>query len=278
MCVVAAALAGSAAGSNAKQQTGHLTAVRARAAPPGYQVVTSGFDAAGLKQSMGQVKCPAGTVVYGGGVEIVASTLNANVNSSYPLNRATWAAWVNNGSLSDTALTVYAICAKQTLTWSLRSVVYNDSSTGSTFGEATCPSTSRVLGGGVYSASASLGENVASSWPVVSGQGTAKRWRWRVRMTSQNLGGSTFRVYAVCGSTPGYTIVKGPAMNESLAEATCPSPRVPLSGGAQAGGSHELLLTMNTTVPALGTSWRTYENNAASTDRTATPYVVCAGR
>jgi hypothetical protein len=232
---------------------------------------------------MGQVKCPAGTVVYGGGAEIVASTLNANLNSSYPLNHTTWAAWANNGSLDDTELTVYAVCAKQTLSWSMRSVTYNDSSTGSTFGEARCPGTAKVLGGGVYSASASLGENVASSWPAVSGQGAAKAWRWRVRMTDQNpVSGTTFRVYSVCGATPGYKIVKGAAatahaMNESLAEVTCPSPRVPLSGGVQAGGSHALLLSMNTTLPTLATNWRTYENNAGSTDLTLTPYAVCAG-
>jgi hypothetical protein len=282
--LAAAALVGSAAGSDAKQQTWHApAAVRANAAPPGYQVVVStGITALPDTQTTGTASCPAGTVVYGGGAEIVSGELDANLNSSYPFTHTSWAVWVNNATHRATTLIVYAICAKKTPSWSIRSVPFNDSTTGSTYGEAPCPSTTRVLGGGVYSSSISLGENVAGSWPGVSRHGLAQDWKWRVQMTSRMHGGSMFRVYAICGRTPGYRIAKGaavtaPAMQEAFANATCPSPRVPLSGGVQAAGADAEPLNMNSTLPVLGTSWRSWENNGSSVTRTLTPYVVCAG-
>src|SRR5262249_35253528 len=155
-----------------------------------------------------------------GGVALDSGDLNANLNSSYPLDDTTWAAYVNNGSQQDSFLSVYAICAKQTDSWSIYSAVYNETQTGSSNGHGVVPGGTRGLGAGVFSSSMSLGEDLAESWPGVHGRGLGKRWSWHIRMTSGNLGGATFRVYAVCGSPRGYRIVKGasadvPTMRET---------------------------------------------------------------
>lgn len=209
--------------------------------------------------------------------------LNANTNSSYPKTHTIWEVFVNNGSHQNSSLSVYAICAKQTSSWGIRSRLFTDSTTGTTFGAAQCPKTTQILGGGVFSPSISLGENVGNEWPQVTGQGITKTSKWRVRMTSQNNGGSTFHVYAICGTTPGYKLVKGPAttiptMRQTSAEASCPAPRVPLSGGAQFNGAQSPFLNMNSTLPIPSkSSWLTWQSNGGASDRTVIPYAICAG-
>src|SRR5690242_10797657 len=50
--------------------------------PRGYmQVHSQPLSAGQFTQTRGTVLCPIGTVVYGGGVQIAGTSLNANVNS-----------------------------------------------------------------------------------------------------------------------------------------------------------------------------------------------------
>jgi hypothetical protein len=80
--------------------------------PAGYTVATSApLSAPAGVQTRGWVSCPAGTVVWSGGVLISSSDLSANINSSFPVGSTGWAADVDNGSPFATTFQVAAICA-----------------------------------------------------------------------------------------------------------------------------------------------------------------------
>src|SRR5581483_8605881 len=56
------------------------------AAPTGYsQIDTGALPLPDDSEVSAQATCPAGTVVWGGGVVIESTDVRANVNSSYPL-------------------------------------------------------------------------------------------------------------------------------------------------------------------------------------------------
>jgi hypothetical protein len=73
-------------------------------------------------QEYGDVNCPAGTTLTGGGVYSSGLT-DVSVNASYPVDTGVdadslpnnrWAAYVNNNSLDDQLFRVYAICTTAT--------------------------------------------------------------------------------------------------------------------------------------------------------------------
>jgi len=56
----------------------------------------------------GSVDCPSGDLVTGGGVQVTAPTVDADVDT-YPSSTSSWAADVRINTTGDT-FTVYAIC------------------------------------------------------------------------------------------------------------------------------------------------------------------------
>ncbi len=74
----------------------------------GYQRVSGTFDNPAGTQSRGEVSCPAGKQVLGGGVVGFGGTTQS-VNSSYPLND-TWVAFMNNTSGTNQPFTIFVIC------------------------------------------------------------------------------------------------------------------------------------------------------------------------
>jgi hypothetical protein len=100
-----------------------------------------------------------------------------------------------------------------------------------TFGEATCPSGTVVLGGGAYIDSGSVATGINASFPL-----NTRTWE----AVANNFSGAatTFNVYAVCGDRPtGYQQLVGgtvsdPAGDQITATQSCPGGDVLLSGGA----------------------------------------------
>src|SRR6266702_3015292 len=84
--------------------------------PPGYKIVRSGLLNAppGGFDSGGSVACPAGTVVWGGGVAFSGgSNPTLTVNTSQPAGSGGWEARVNNTGITTVQFLVDAICANR---------------------------------------------------------------------------------------------------------------------------------------------------------------------
>jgi hypothetical protein len=91
---------------------------------------------------------------------------------------------------------------------------------------------------------------------------------------------ASLTTYVICGKAKGRQVVTGtsvtnPAGAQTPASASCPSPTVPISGGAFSS-SGSTVVSLNTTVPA-GPGWISYQNNGSSFAATVTAYAICAG-
>jgi hypothetical protein len=245
--------------------------------PRRYAVVNSGsLPAPTGAQTHGEVLCPPNTVVWGGGVFIQLRSLWANVNSSYPTGSTGWAANVNNASGSDTTFTVYAICAKQPRNYAVVSAVFPNPAESQSTGEVSCPGTSKVLGGGSYSDSASTTyANINSTLPI-SGK------TWWVNMNNGWISAHV-TVFAVCGNTRGRARYSGsiqvpnPAGEQTFSSVSCPAGQVPSGGGGYSSALDHSAVTLNSTYPD-GAGWSSYENNAGSGNPPYTKsFVICVG-
>jgi len=92
---------------------------RAAGSVPGYQYVVSASIAnPNNAQTFGSVFCPDGRPVTGGGVFHFSGSVNAEVNSTFPIDGGDadsvsddgWGAWVNNHSGAASSFQVWAIC------------------------------------------------------------------------------------------------------------------------------------------------------------------------
>ena len=253
----------------------------ARRSPTGYQVLTSGplANDAGTA-SVGVVTCPAHTVVYGGGAFSSSGSTLVNLQGSYPPGNTRWVAIMSNQSSGNATFTVYAVCAKRTAKWGIIETlgVPNPPATQTTHITATCPATTKVLGGGGWGEGV-FGQNLNSSFPVQSGSGSAAIYSWRVDMNNNSTLALHVAAYAVCGNAKGYGIYSSapvglPTGTQNVVLQNCPSPKVPLGGGIFSS-SENLTVNINSTFP-YATAWSGYENSFSGPNSKITGYVVCA--
>ena len=256
----------------------------AAAAPPaGYVIVHSALVSApsGI-QTHGVVVCPAGKVVLGGGVDVQSSSVDANVNGTYPEGTTAWGADVNNASGATISFRVWAVCGKQNAAYKVvESPLAIDvpPHSDSHFG-VSCPIGMKVLAGGAATDSGSTDVNLNSSYPTHKKLGTSTQFTWNVDVNNATASDWFVTPVAVCGTSRGYRIVTGPKVNmiaggKTAAHVTCPSPTRPLSGGLFAH-SADLGVNLNGSFPSTS-AWRVAENDALVLFATFTPYAVCAG-
>jgi hypothetical protein len=257
----------------------------AGAAPPlGYVVVHSASISAAVdSQSHGVVACPAGTVPLGGGANVRSTSFKAGMAESYPVGTEGWAAYVNNGTGAAFSFTVWAVCGTQPAGYTLvESPLQIDlPPNGTTLLSQACPLGTRVLGGGGSTDTVSTSLTIASTYPSKKLIGTHTQYSWNVVFDNTTATDAFGTTWAICGSPAGYRLVQRAAVNlagrgaQTTVHPTCPSPKVPLSGGVQV--TEDTGITLNRTFPS-GTAWRSVENdNAPLLNATITPYVVCAG-
>jgi hypothetical protein len=254
------------------------------ASPPGYVVVHSASMSASVdSQSHGVVACPGGTVPLGGGANVRSTGFQANMANSYPVGPEGWAADVNNGTGASFPFTVWVVCGTQPTGYTLAESFQVDlPANRTTLVSQACPLGTKVLGGGGSTDTVSTSLAIASTYPSKKLIGTKTQYSWNVvfdNTTSADAFGTT---WAICGSPAGYRLVQRAAVNlggrdvtQTTVNPTCPSPKVPLSGGVQA--TQDIDITLNRTFPS-GTAWRSVENDDVPlVSATLTPYVVCAG-
>ncbi len=267
-------LAAPAAAGAGKQALGIQAAT-----PSGYVIKTASFTATNGQQSFGSVTCPAtkkgvAREPLGGGVVITSNSLSANVNSSYP-SSTSWDAYVSNNSGADTSFTVYAICAKPHKHYQVVANSTDNPSGAQSSASVSCPSGTKVTGGGGLNSSFDVAVNINTSIPTGNG--------WRVDANNASASDNTLTVYAVCSaswpSTTGYNIAVGPTVTNSAgteteATVSCASGQSVLGGGGFSS-SGSTAVNMNSTFPFTG-EWAVFENNATASDSTITAYAICA--
>jgi hypothetical protein len=261
--------------------------------PPLYTVVSSGSLAAPAKaQTFGDVDCPTGTHVFGGGVYFADKLLRANINSSYPRVVGTqgatqWVGIVDNGNARAAEFDVFAICAQLTSksNWSIeqRSMILPPGQ--QTHLSVPCPAGTKVLGGGGFvgrlGVSNGLLVNISASYPLKSGSGATAVYSWELSMNNRRQSrDETAEALAVCDKATGYGLHHGPlrvapANAQTGTSIACPSPTVPLGGGVTST-STSTLVNLNSTYVASSTSWQVFENNASASDSTLQAWAVCA--
>jgi hypothetical protein len=254
------------------------------ASPPGYVLVHSASISASIdSQSHGNVGCPAGTVPLGGGANVRSTDFRADIANSYPVGTEGWAVDINNGTGTAFSFTVWAVCGTEPTGYTLVESRAGDVPANDTgFVTQACPLGTRVLGGGGSTDTVSASVAIASTYPSKDLIGTHTQYSWNVVFGNTMATDALGTAWAICGSPAGYKLVQRAAVSlggrnitQTTVHPTCPSPKVPLSGGVQA--TEDTAITLNRTFPS-GTAWRSVENdNAPLLGATITPYVVCAG-
>jgi len=270
--VAAASPAAAVAGASRAATARHSPAAISAHHPPGYQIIARSAGAPpGAFDSGTFATCPAGTVVWGGGVEFSGSAdASLTVNTSNPNGSGGWAARVNNTGTTNAQFEVDAICANKPKGYKIVSQMADNPPGTQSHSTATCPSGDTLLGGGTLSTADQVAAILTSAWPRSSAKFTGY-------MYNGTTSDANFIVYAICGHKPaGYKIVSesgpigpGATLEEGIG---CPTGTSALGGGAQALDH----------VPASGSidqgpsGWSIALNNTGQSADQVDGYVICA--
>lgn len=254
----------------------HPTAASGASHPPGYVIVRGGpFNATpGTFDSGGSATCPAGTVVWGGGVVFSGgSGPGLNVNTSQPSGNGGWEVRVNNTGTATVQFVVDAVCANKPTGYKLVFQNVDNPPDTQSHATVTCPSPKVLLGGGSLSTSDQAPAILTSAWPRSSSKFTA--YMFNGTATDVRLD-----VLAICGHKPaGYKIVSNSAAVDpgfTLIDGIgCPVGTSALSGGAQ-DPDHVPDVQVGGSIDQGASGWVINMNNTGPSAHQVNGYVICA--
>ena len=244
---------------------------------PGYEVVESGWlsDWAGV-QTHDEVVCPANKLPLGGGAQLLSSSVDQNLASSYPTTEG-WAVDVNNATMTDGQFDIYAVCGNPEgynvvdyhyVTWAGRGGGLEDG----------CTKGTKLLGGGARSNTTDLNVRIRDTFPLPENDLNWPPGLWLVRMDNigtQNVDSDEFAICAKIKHT--YQVVKGQtsidrAGTREQLNVYCPTGTRPLGGGVEVDAG--VGPALNSTFP-WPTGWSGIEANPSSGDVNFSDSVVC---
>jgi hypothetical protein len=253
----------------------HSSAAISADHPPGYQIITSGPTNAppSAFNSGAFATCPAGTVVWGGGVAFIGvPNLSLTVSTSNPNGSGGWAARVNNTGTTTAQFEVDAICANKPKGYQIVSEMVDNPSAAQSDATATCPSPDVLLGGGTLSTADQVGAVLTSAWP----RSSAKFKGYMYNGTSSD---ANFIVYAVCGHKPAdYKFTSnssslGPGVLED--GLVCPTGTSVLDGGVQVP-DHDPAVQLSGSIDQGPSGWSIEVNNTGQSTIQVDGHVTCA--
>ena len=244
--------------------------------PPGYKIVSSGLVNAppGAFDSGAFATCPAGTVVWGGGVAFSGpASLALSVNTSSPNGSGGWAARVNNTGTTTAQFGVDAICADKPSGYKIVSREVANPSATQSHATATCPATDVLLGGGALSTADQVAAVLTSAWPRSSAKFTGY-------LDNGTASAANLVAYAICGHKPaGYKIVSssGPvsAGGALLDGIGCPAGTSALEGGAKVP-DHVPAVQIETSSDQGAFGWVIVVDDTGQSADQADGYAICA--
>jgi hypothetical protein len=161
----------------------------------GYTVRSASFTNFANSEVIGDsVQCPSGTKVLGGGSSNPATSLLVNLNTTIPSGNG-WRVDQNNGTSSDTTITIFAVCskygAKQHYGIHVGTAVDNPAGTERN-AFVNCPSGQSSLGGGIFATNGSVAVNINSTSPVTGG--------WSNYENNASGADDTITPYVICAT------------------------------------------------------------------------------
>jgi hypothetical protein len=246
--------------------------------PPGYQVVSSGLLNApkGASSSGAFATCPAGTVVWGGGVAFNGSPgPSLTVNTSSPNGSGGWEGWVNNTGDTTRQFAVDAICADKPAGYKIVSREVSSPPSTQSHATATCPAPDVLLGGGALATADLAADVLTSAWPRTSAKFTGY-------LDNGTPSVANIIVDAICGHKPtGYKIVSHggsvPPGATALASIACLAGTSPLDGGVQAPDHVPAVQISDTNNSGAPPGWFIAVNNTGQAAHQVSGYAICAG-
>jgi hypothetical protein len=244
--------------------------------PPGYKIVRAGpFNAPpSAFDSGGSATCPAGTVVWGGGVAFSGgSNPSLTVNTFQPAGSSGWEARVNNTGATTVQFVVDAVCANKPAGYKLVFKTVDNPANTQSHATATCPSPKVLLSGGTLSTSDQVPAILTSAWPKSSAQFTGY-------MLNGTATDQKFTVLAICGQKPaGYKIASngvpldpGFTLGDGIG---CPAGTSVLGGGTQ-DPDHVRVVQVGGSVDQGASAWEIDVNNTGKLVHQVNGYAVCA--
>jgi len=276
--IAAAALLSLVAAAPAPPATAarHSPAAISASNPPGYQIVHAGpFNAPpSTFDSGGSAACPAGTVVWGGGVAFHgAFGPSLTINTSQPFGTSGWEARVNNTGTATVQFGVDAICANKPTGYKLVFKTVDNPPDTQSHTTVACPSPKVLLSGGTLSSSDQVPAVLTSAWPRSSAKFTG--YMFNGTTTDQ-----TFTVSAICGHKPagyaiasnGTTLDPGSTLLDGIG---CPAGTSALGGGTQ-DPDHVAVVQVAGSIDQGASAWAVQVNNTGQSVHQVNGYVICA--
>jgi hypothetical protein len=165
--------------------------------PKSYEQLSGTIDInpAGDQDSETQ-SCPAGDVIFGGGVFEDDPSFSVGIASSYPSTSTSWTAVVSNFSGQDSSFFATAVCAKRPKHYAIPSTSASDPAGVQKGIIQNCSAPAVVLGGGNQSSNtANLRIEIKATQPFPA-SGTS----WKSGENNDTSAGTTLTSYAICAT------------------------------------------------------------------------------
>jgi hypothetical protein len=232
--------------------------------PAGYSIQEATFTTiAGTDNNLDSVACPVTaqgvqTMPTGGGAVVSASSIDININSSYPYGKS-WIVNINNAITSNAVAHVYAVCTVPRKGYiQMETGTIAAAPNSEIAGTINCPKGTHPSGGGVSSQDIDLNQNVAESGPSANG--------WLGAISNFSVNQNDFNVWAVCESfSKRWAAVEGPTTQIPQAAPTYVQPAVCPTGDYVLGGgvlyAYEPGELIGSVWPESTGEWEGIENN-----------------
>lgn len=220
-------------------------------------------------RGLAEAACPGShPQVTGGGVKITGDNngFDLQVGSTLPQESAQPTRWLgeaNNSSGSDAQMTTTAICSKGRFKYPIHSRPIGPG--GQATKRVSCPSGTKLTGGGVATSGDSPEVQVAVSMPFDGPDGNSTPDGWLGSANNGTDSPETVTVNAVCAESGQYKYVQSalvplPDNTSAAAVATCP-PGTVVSGGGVENSGIGLGAEIESTFPLPDTDWVGRANN-----------------
>jgi hypothetical protein len=252
----------------------------AASAPPGYQRLRTDLIPAphGMFDTGGQISCPTGKVIWGGGVSFFNGFQAAgqSINTTAPNGTTGWKARYNNNTNRDIVIVIDAICANRPKNYSIQFANADNPPHMQSNATAICPINTVLLSGGVFSTSDVASVYMLQAFPASQRKYRAVMWNGSDRDEQMSS-------FAICGhKPPGYVITTSTVSDMGGPDSAldgasqCPTGTHVTGGGVKILGPNPLVAPI-AMLDEPSMQWQGFVLNATPNPVTATEYAICAG-
>ena len=252
----------------------------AASAPPGYQRLRTPVIPAphGAFDTGGQISCPAGKVIWGGGVSFFQGfeAAGQSINTSAPNGTTGWKARYNNDTNRDIVIVVDAICANKPQNYSIQFATVDNPAHTQSNATAICPSNAVLLSGGVFSTSDRASVFLLQAFPLT-------QRKYRAVMWNGSDQAERLTTFAICGHRPAKYVITTQTGSDTggpnsvlFGGSQCPSGTHVIGGGVKILGPNPLVVP-DSLLDEPDMQWQAGVFNSTPNPVTATWSAICAG-